>query len=57
MPKKSLTTGQPAVHQELRGFDIRINAFGEIVTSLRVDTLNQFLDEKVVDKKLVDRDE
>ena len=36
----------------LKGFDIRINEFGEIISSLPVDQLNQFLNEEVEDKKL-----
>ena len=52
MPKKKSITGKPEVHSDLKGFDIKINEFGEIISSLEVDRLNVFLDEKVVDKKL-----
>lgn len=38
-------------------FDIRINEFGQIVTSYSIDKINEFLDENVEDKKLKDRDE
>lgn len=40
------------MHDELKGFDIKINEFGEIISSFEVDDLNEFLDENVEDKKL-----
>ena len=52
MPKKKPKKGKPEVHKELEGFDIKINEFGEIVSSFEVDKLNAFLNEKVEDKKL-----
>ncbi len=52
MPKKKPKTGKPEVHKELSGFDISIDAFGEIKTNVEVDKLNRFLDDKVEDKKL-----
>ena len=55
MPKKKPKTGKPVVHDELKGFNIKINEFGEIVSNFEVDKLNTFLDENVEDKKLVDR--
>ncbi|MEM6317754.1 MAG: hypothetical protein AAF960_08790 [Bacteroidota bacterium] len=53
MPKKKIQNGRPDVHDELKGFSIGINEFGEITTSLAIDRLNSFLNEKVEDKKLV----
>lgn len=41
--------------EELEGFDIKINEFGEITSSKKVDELNEFLDEHVEDKKLKNR--
>lgn len=55
MPKKKPKTGKPEVHDELKGFNIKINEFGEIVSNFEVDKLNTFLDENLEDKKLVDR--
>ncbi len=55
MPKKKSKTGKPDVHEQLKGFDIKINEFGEIVSNFEIDKLNTFLDENVEDKKLVDR--
>ena len=56
MPKKKPQKGDPEVHDDLKGFDIKINEFGEITSSIGVDKLNNFLNENVVDKKLEDRD-
>ena len=55
MAKKKKTEKDPEVHEELKGFNIEINEFGEIVTSFEVEKLNEFLDENVDDKKLRDR--
>ncbi len=56
MAKKSKPTAkQPKVHDELKGFDIKINAFGELTSNLNIERLNQFLNEKVDDIKLRDR--
>jgi hypothetical protein len=54
MPKKKNQKGKPEVHDDLKGFDIQINEFGEIVSNVEVDQLNTFLDENVDDKKLKD---
>ena len=56
MPKKKPLKGTPDVHKDLKGFNIKINEFGEITSNVKVDKLNDFLNEKVVDKKLVDRE-
>ena len=52
MPKKMKKKGNPTVHQDLKGFDIKINAFGEMQTNLEIDKINDFLNENVEDKKL-----
>lgn len=54
MAKKKDKNKKPEVHDELKGFDIKINEFGEIVSSFEVDKINSFLDENVEDKKLKD---
>lgn len=46
---------KPKIHDDLQGFDIRINEFGEIVSSYSVEKLNDFLNKNVEDKKLKDR--
>lgn len=55
MAKKKTNKDKPEVHKDLEGLDIKINEFGEIVTNYKIDTINEFLDENVEDKKLVDR--
>lgn len=57
MPKKSSKKGNPNVHDDLKGFDIKINEFGEITSNMAIDKLNTFLNDKVDDKKLRDRDD
>lgn len=57
MPKKKPQKGKPEVHDDLKGFDIKINEFGEITSNIKVEKLNEFLDENVEDKKLQDREE
>lgn len=57
MPKKMNQKGDPSVHNELEGFNIKINEFGVMETSFDVDVLNDFLNENVEDKKLLDRQE
>ena len=52
MPKKMKKKGKPNVHDELKGFDIKINELGEMESSFSIDKLNAFLDENVEDKKL-----
>jgi hypothetical protein len=47
---------KPKVHSELEGFDIRINPFGEVISNIDIDKINEFLDENVEDKKLTDRE-
>lgn len=55
MAKKNSKSDKPDVHKDLEGLDIKINEFGEIITNYKVDKINEFLDENVEDKKLVDR--
>lgn len=47
----------PKVHKDLEGFDIRVDAFGEIKSNLPIDKINKFLNKNVDDKKLRDRDD
>lgn len=51
MARKSKKNTHPQVSNELNGFDIQINEFGEINSSFKVSDINQFLDKKVDDKK------
>ena len=45
----------PKVHPDLEGFDIKVNEFGEIESTLSIEEINLFLNKKVVDKKLKNR--
>ena len=43
----------PKVHPELEGFELTIDSFGQIVSSIDRDKINQFLDKHLPeDKKL-----
>jgi hypothetical protein len=42
----------PKVHEDLEGFDIKIDKFGEIKGNLDIDKINKFLDKNLDDKKL-----
>ncbi len=48
-PKKD---EKPRVNKELEGFDIEIDAFGEIKTNFDINKINEFLNREVDDKKL-----
>ena len=49
---KNKKKGKPRVNKELEGFDIEIDAFGEIKTNYDINKINEFLNRKVDDKKL-----
>ena len=51
-PKKNKTDDKPKVNKELEGFDIEIDAFGEIKTNYDINKINEFLNREVDDKKL-----
>jgi len=61
MTKKKITPPDadenPRVHKDLKGFNISINSFGEITSTIDIDKINQFLNKHVDDKKLRSRDE
>ena len=48
---------KPRVHSQLDGFEVSINQFGELQSSMAIEKINKFLDENVDDKKLEDREE
>jgi len=48
---------KPEVHEELKGMEIKINEFGQVVSNIEKEELNKFLDENVEDRKLKERDE
>ncbi|GIV34088.1 MAG: hypothetical protein KatS3mg031_1623 [Chitinophagales bacterium] len=57
MPKRKPKTGKPQLHKELEGFELSINEFGEINTTMDIDKINEFLNRHVDDKKFRDRDD
>lgn len=56
-PGKSTKQGKPRVHEELRGFEVSIDPFGELKSNLPIEKLNTFLNENVDDKKLAERND
>ncbi len=57
MPKKKPMSGKPEVHEELEGFEMGINEFGEINSNMNVEKINKFLNKHVDDKKFRELDE
>lgn len=57
MAKKETKPEKPRVNKELDGFDIHIDSFGELKSTIDIDKINQFLNNHVDDKKLRDRDD
>jgi len=45
------------VHEELKGFELKVNPFGQIESNFDMDKINEFLNERVDDKKLREHDE
>ena len=43
MPKKFSQKHKAEVHEELEGFDISIDAFGQMSSTFGIDKLNSFL--------------
>jgi hypothetical protein len=56
MTKKKTKEAQPRVHEDLKGFKMEINSFGEISSNLPIEAINDFLNKNVEDKKLKDRE-
>ena len=46
---------RPRVHKELDGFEVSIDQFGELKSNMKIEKLNEFLNENVDDKKLAER--
>ena len=59
MTKKEETSGKrqgkPKVHKELDGFEVSIDQFGELKSNMKIEKLNEFLNQNVDDKKLAER--
>ncbi|MCM0042684.1 MAG: hypothetical protein ACK53Y_10920 [bacterium] len=57
MTKKKKKEEEPRVHEELKGFKMEINSFGEISSNLPIEAINAFLNKNVEDKKLKERED
>lgn len=57
MSNKKKVIKKSAKKNLLKDYEISVNEFGEIKTNLDIDAINEFLDENVEDKKLVDRED
>lgn len=51
------TGGKPRILKDLEGFEMRVNQFGEIQSSMDIEKINEFLNKNVDDKKLAERDD
>lgn len=51
MGRKANQSTLPKVNEELKGFNVGINPFGEITSSYDINKLNIFLDTRIEDKK------
>jgi len=49
-PKKK----KRAVHKDLEGFDINVNPFGELESTLDIDKINDFLNKNLDDRRVPD---
>ena len=57
MPKKKSKTGKPQLHKDLEGFEMSINEFGEIKSTMDINKVNEFLNKHVDDKKFKERED
>lgn len=55
MKKDKNKEEKPKIHEELKGFNIHIDEFGQVRSTLSQEQLNTFLNEKVRDKKFSPR--
>jgi len=55
--KKKKKKDESHVHEELKGFELKVNPFGQIESNYDMDKINEFLNERVDDKKLREHDE
>jgi hypothetical protein len=55
--KKDKNEAKAKVHQDLSGFEVSINEFGEIRGNMNIEKINEFLNKNVDDKKLLERED
>jgi hypothetical protein len=46
---------EAGLHDELKGFDIKLDSFGRIETNMNLDNLNSFLNRHLRDRKLEEK--
>jgi len=51
LPKRKPLSGLPAVHKDLKGYSLDINAFGEVRSNFDIERINDFLNSVNNDKK------
>ena len=51
MPRKK-NAEKPKVHEELSGFEFKVNCFREVSATMTIDQINTFLNKNVDDKKI-----
>ena len=54
MAKRKTKSSKPKVHEELNGFEIKINNMGGLDRSLDIDHINSFLNVHATPEKLDD---
>ncbi len=47
---------KPEIQKEVKGLELKINEFGEVVSNVPTEKLNEFLDDNLEDRKLKDRE-
>ncbi len=52
---KQKPTDEDRPEDKFKDFDININEFGEVLTSVSIDQINRYLNDTVTDKKLLNR--
>lgn len=55
--KKKKEEPKARVHEDLSGFEVSINEFGEIKGNMNIEKINEFLNKNVDDKKLLERED
>jgi hypothetical protein len=51
--KSKATPKGPKVHPDLAGFEMNIDSFGQITTTMNRDVLNSFLDKEMPEDKKI----
>ncbi len=57
MPDEKKSKKSAKKKTQIDKFDMGINEFGELTTTINLDKINDFLNENVADKKLTEKEE